>query len=270
MVEKFSVLKDRFKTMYNKGITYGEMARKLQVNTLTLRAWREKLDLPLRRSLCQRSWMDVPDVTGVSPRETLQSIAKAFGFTQHDIEFILVRFDKFRSRGLVKGRRYDHAILAAAFLYLQWEGARKVPVSAAKFVGGCKDPELSRSRLLQLSSVFKEANLYPKMHLQSDNLLEKTWRKIQDKYDLPEAVKVRAIALMATPQLKERALTPYAVVAACMYIASKEQGYWISQWDLAEFFGVTEVTIRNAIKLLTDIEPDSARVQSLQDSIEMS
>ena len=85
MTDKFSSLSKRFQTMYNEGKSYGEISKELGISVITILDWRKKLGLPSRRNRNPRSWMDVPAVKGLSPREMLQSIAKPLGLTQHDI-----------------------------------------------------------------------------------------------------------------------------------------------------------------------------------------
>jgi len=253
MVDKFSSLNRRFQAMYREGKSYDEISRELDVNVLTLHKWRVKLGLPPRRVRDPRSWMDIPIGSGMTPREILQSIGKHLGITDHDIEFILTRVDKLKTAGLIKGRRYEHVILAAAFMYLRWEGSGRRPVSATRFSDLCKDFGLSRGGLLMLCRLFTATNLYPKERLRPEAFLERTWKSFQEKYSLSDTVKSRILTLMKDPILTGR--TPSAVVAACAYIACIESGNRIVQDDLSEFFGVTEVSIRNVVNSLKKKQP---------------
>jgi len=253
MVEKFSLLGKRFKAMYLKGISYAEMANELHVDHMTLRKWRKKMDLPPRRDRTQRSWMDVPTGTGLSPRQILESIATKIGITKNDIGLILVRVDKLKSKGLVRGRSYEHVILAAAFLYLRWEGSGRRPLSAEQFASICKEFGLTKAALLMTSRLFMDAGLYPKKSLPAVALLDRLWRSFQDKYSVPDTVKTRILELVKEPKIKYR--TPNAILAGCTYIACLEAGIGITQDELSQFFGVTEVSIRNTINILRETRP---------------
>lgn len=259
MVDKFSVLSKKFQAMYNQGEPYEEITRELGINVLTIQKWREKLGLPPRRNRNPRSWMDVRTVKGHTPREILQSVAKPLGITEHDIEFILTRVDKLKTKGFIRGRRYEHIILAAAFMYLRWEGSGRRPVSTTKFVEVCMDFNLSRSALHQICRLFTNAGLFPKDHLRPETLLERTWRSLQQEHVLPETLKTRILALIqkvcAHSKLAGHAPNTSTIVAACVYVACVESGHSITQGELDRFFGVTEVSIRNGIKILKEIEP---------------
>lgn len=260
MVDKYHLLSDRFKAMYLKGASYEEMSKELDVYHMTLRDWRKRMGLPPRRDRTKRSWKDIPIGAGLTPKEILSSIAAEIGITKNDIEFILMRVDKLKSKGLIKGRSFEHVILAAAFLYLRWEGSGRRPVSATRFVDLSEDFGLSTSELFMTCRLFTSAGLYPRQHLRPESLLERSWKSLQDKYSLPETVKSRILALMKDPELVGK--TSSTVVAGCTYVASLESGNWILQDDLAEFFGITQVSLRNILNCLRKNNP-SARMRPL-------
>jgi len=208
MVDKFSFLSKKFQAMYNEGKSYDKIATELKISIPTIQLWRTKLGLPPRRTRARRSWMDVPTGKGVTPREIVQSIAKPLGITQHDIEFILTRVDKLKSKGHVRGRRYEHIILAAAFLYLRWEGSGRRPVTATKFIGICQDFNISRAALLRTCRLFTSAGLYPKKHLRPEVLLKRIWKSLQEEYGLPETIKKRILTLVKNPPSLDLLLFP--------------------------------------------------------------
>jgi transcription initiation factor TFIIIB Brf1 subunit/transcription initiation factor TFIIB len=250
MVDKYHLLSDRFKAMYLKGATYEEMSKELDVYHMTLRDWRKRMSLPPRRDRTKRSWMDVPTGTGLSPRQILASVASQIGITKNDIAFILTRVDKLKSKGLVRGRHYEHVILAAAFLYLRWEGSGRRPLSAEQFTGACEQFGLTKAALFTTSRPFLDAGLYPRKPLLTATLLDRIWKSLQDKYALPDTVKARILELTKEPKIKYR--TPSAILAGCSYIACIEAGNRITQEELAGFFGVTEVSLRNIINVLRE------------------
>jgi len=259
MVDKFSVLSKRFQAMYQQGKPYEEISKELGINVLTIQKWKARLGLPPRRNRNPRSWMDVPTVKGRTPREILQLVAKPLGITEHDIEFILVRVNKLKTKGFIRGRRYEHIILAAAFMYLRWGGSGRRPVSTTKFVEVCRDFNLSRSAIHQISRLFMNAGLFPKEHLRPEMLLERTWKSLQLEHILPDTLKTRILVLIqkmcAHSKLVGRSPNASTIVAACVYVACVESGHSITQGELDRFFGVTEVSIRNGIKILKEIEP---------------
>jgi len=259
--EKFSSLSKTFQKMYNKGKTYDEITKELDISTPTATSWRKKLNLPLRRTKATRSWMDIPTSKDMTPRQILQPIRKQLRITQNDVEYILMRVDKLKSKGLLKGRRYEHAVLASAFLYLRWEGSGRRPVSETRFLEICNkqmplgilDRPMSRRVLHKTCELFAQANLFPKKRLKPKELINRTWLSLQQRFDLPESIKIVALAFAESPELQ--GCSAGGIAAASIYIACIENRCWIAQRDLEAFFGVTEVTIRNIVKRL---RPDLA------------
>ncbi len=249
MTDKFTRLKRRFRKMYNEGLTYREICEKLEISVLTAHAWRQKLNLP-KRLHGPSSWMDERRIGGKSAREILERIAEAVGLSPRDIEFILMRFEKLKSQGSVRGRRQLQCILTAAYLYLRWEGSKKQPMSPKNFVTACEDNgyKIGRRMLLMESRLFTTAGLYPATHLKPQELLERVWSSLKTKFVLSDEVKGAAIELMSQHSLMGR--TPEVVVAASLYVAAQKYGTKITQCALADKFGVTEVSIRNCIKLM--------------------
>ena len=240
----------KFKAMFLKGITYADMAKELDLDQITLHYWRIKMELPPRRVRTQRSWMDVPIGTGLSSRQILESVASQIGITKNDIEFILIPVEKLKSKGLIKGRRFEHVVLAAAFLYLRSERSGRRPLSAERFAGICKEYCLTRSVLFTTIRPFMAAGLFPRILIRPQTLLERLWKSLQDKFGLPDAMKDRILELVAEPKIKYK--TPSAVLAACTYVACVEASMWITQVEIADFFGVTEVTLRNLTTILRE------------------
>jgi transcription initiation factor TFIIIB Brf1 subunit/transcription initiation factor TFIIB len=250
MTNKFTRLKERFAQMYNDGSTYREISKELGINVLTALGWRKKLNLPPRRQRGPLSWMDEKKIQGKSPREILERIAAPLGLSTKDIQFILVRFEKLKSKGVVRGRRQIHLILTAAYLYLRWERSGRQPLSPKSFVAACKDKglQVDRRTLLMYSRLFKDAGLYPWSHLKPNELLERMWNTLKAEYGLPENVKVIALGLMSRFNFTGR--SPEVVVAACLYVGARKCSMRITQKDLAERFGITEVSVRNVKNLL--------------------
>src|SRR5437899_3324032 len=105
------------------------------------------LDLERRRNI---SWMDEKTIKGMSSREFLESFAGSLDLVHTDIEFVLTRFGKLRDIGVVRGRQQTQLILAAAYLYLRWEGSGRQPRSPKSFIAACKKcgVKITRSALL--------------------------------------------------------------------------------------------------------------------------
>jgi len=251
MLAKLPLLREKFRELYNQGATYDEIAEKLGISFLTAMDWRKKLGLPSRRS-GPVSWMDERRIDGRSPREILKSVSKPLGLTDHDIEFILTRFDKLRSKGIAHGRRLDKLILTAAYMYLRWEGSGKRPVSPGNFVHACWENSfrIVGRELLMLCRLFTDAQLYPAGHLRPQQLLERWWFSLKSEYNLPDEVKAEALRIMEVPRLC-LGRKPEVAVAGSLYVACERCGTWIGQQDLADIFGISSVAVRLMIKAIS-------------------
>jgi len=247
MTEKFTRFKGKFTEMYHDGLTYAEICAELRINVLTALDWRKKLGLPPRRRTGPLSWMDEKRIDGKSPREILGKVAKPLGLSPKDIEFILVRFEKLKSKELHRGRSQIRLILALTYSYLRWESSGRKPISPKNFVLICEtnDLRINRQTLLRYERLLKQEGLYPATHLKPHELLERMWSSVKDEFSLPERVKATALELMS--QFKFTGRSPEVVAATCLYVAAPRCGaFSLTQRDLADTFGVTEVSIRNA------------------------
>jgi transcription initiation factor TFIIIB Brf1 subunit/transcription initiation factor TFIIB len=258
MTNKFTAMKERFAEMYQKGRTYREICTELDISVLTAHEWRKKLRLAPRieRRPSPVSWMDERNIQGRSPRQILETVAKPLGLSARDIEFILIRFEKLRSKGLHRGKLQIHLILTAAYLYVRWEASHRQPISPKNFLRICSDSKfrLNRRTLLMHCRLFQEAGLYPATHLKPQELLERMWNSLKSEFHLSEQVKSDAMQFMS--ELKFTGRSPEVVVAACLYAAAlrcrirdRTLGV-VTQKQLADTLGITEVSVRNAWNLI--------------------
>jgi transcription initiation factor TFIIIB Brf1 subunit/transcription initiation factor TFIIB len=272
MTDKLTGMKRRFIEMYENGTTYREICAELGISILTAHGWRKRLGLPPRRErrAGPLSWMDVRHLQGQSPREILEKVAGPLKLSRKDIEFILVRVEKLKSKGLHRGRSLIHLILAAAYLYVRWEGSGKQPVSPKNFERICHNSgfKLGRRNLLMLSRLFTEAALYPATCLKPQQLLDRMWISLREELHLPEEVKSKADKLIV--QFKFVGRSPEVAVAGCLYAAVVAQGIRsVTQKLLAEMLGVTEVSVRNAWHLISPSLAAEDRATSHEDGSKM-
>ena len=264
MTNKFSALKDRFSRMYQGDQTLREICAELGINLLTAYEWRKRLHLAPRRErrASPASWMDERNIQSRSPREILSSVAEPLGLSPRDIEFILVRFEKLKSKGLHRGRAQIQLILTGAYLYVRWEASHRKPISPKNFLRICTKSKfrLDRRTLLMHCRLFQEAGLYPTAHLKPQELLERMWNSLKQEFDLTDQVKFDALQLIS--ELKLIARTPEVAVAGCLYAAAlrcRHLGHSVgvvTQKELADSLGITEVSVRNVWNLISSSIPD--------------
>jgi transcription initiation factor TFIIIB Brf1 subunit/transcription initiation factor TFIIB len=78
------------------------------------------------------------------------------------------------------------------------------------------------------------------------------WPSLKRECELAEEVKTAALELMSQPELMGR--SPEVIVAACLYKAAQKGPAYLTQRELADKFGVTEVSIRNVKNLINHIQ----------------
>ena len=103
---------------------------------------------------------------------------------------------------------------------------------------------------MMLCRLYKQAGLFPSTPLKPQPLLEKKWPLIRDKYSLPERIRLKALELMAPSDSAGR--MPEVVAAGCVYVAATLHGLsqYVTQKQIAEEFGVTDVSVRNMAKAI--------------------
>jgi len=250
-MNKFTKLGGKFAEMYNDGLTYDEICSKLDICLWTALRWRNELGLPSRRRTNGSvSWMDEKKIQGNSPREILEKIAGPLGLSPKDIELILVRFGKLKSRGTSRGRSQIELILTAAYLYVRWDESGKQPVSPYDFLAICWESgfDISRRNLHMHCRLFRDANLFPRSRLNPQQLLVRKWNSIKTKLGISDETKTTALELIS--KTNWRATTAEAASAASLYKATQLTSQWVTQAQLAQEFGITEATLRNAVKLI--------------------
>jgi len=96
--------------------------------------------------------------------------------------------------------------------------------------------------------LYQDVNLFPREHLKPQLLLERKWNSIKTKHGFPEEVKLTALKLLS--QAKWGGTTAEAALAGSLYVAAHVTFEGVTQGELAEEFGVTEVTVRNAVNII--------------------
>ena len=266
MVEKFGESKDAFAELFRDGATYEQISRELGISEATANEWRKRLHFAPRGINVQSSWMDQRKIGGISAREVLKNIAEPLGLFPKEIELILLRFDKLRDKKLTAGRRRIEVILAGAYLYLRWKGSNRVPISAYDFVRLCNNNgfQLSRKRLLTIARLYMSANLFPSDFLTARETLEKKWISLQEEFKLNDSTKRLALALASHSSCVGK--SPESAASACFYLACKASGLFVTEKHVAKEFGVTEVTVRNSLRAIS--EALSAEIRSILKSSE--
>jgi transcription initiation factor TFIIB len=170
----------------------------------------------------------------------LERVKDKLGLSATIIEKTAYIYRKAQERGLVRGRTI-RSVMAAAIYITCREMAMSRTLNDVTFLNNIKRKELARTiRLLILELDIKIPILDP----------IKCVVRVANKVNLSEKTKRQAMDIMhnVTKSGISAGKDPMGLAGSVLYLSSKNSGENITQMDIAEAAGVTEVTIRNRFK----------------------
>ena len=170
----------------------------------------------------------------------LERVKDKLGLSATIIEKTAYTYRKAQERGLVRGRTI-RSVMAAAIYITCREMAMSRTLNDVAFLNNIKRKELARTiRLLILELDIKIPILDP----------IKCVVRVANKVNLSEKTKRQAMDIMhnVTKSGISAGKDPMGLAGSVLYLSSKNSGENITQMDIAEAAGVTEVTIRNRFK----------------------
>jgi len=170
----------------------------------------------------------------------LERVKDKLGLSATIIEKTAYIYRKAQERGLVRGRTI-RSVMAAAIYITCREMAMSRTLNDVAFLNNIKRKELARTiRLLILELDIKIPILDP----------IKCVVRVANKVNLSEKTKRQAMNIMhnVTKSGISAGKDPMGLAGSVLYLSSKNSGENITQMDIAEAAGVTEVTIRNRFK----------------------
>lgn len=170
----------------------------------------------------------------------LERIRDKLGLSEAAIEKTAYIYRKAQERGLVRGRTIPSVLSAAAYIACREMGISRT-LSDISDLTNIKRKELARTtRLLILELDLKVPMVDP----------IKCIVKVANKTRLSERTKREAMNIMqnVTRHGISAGKDPMGLAGSVLYLSSKNVGESITQMDIAEAAGVTEVTIRNRFK----------------------
>jgi transcription initiation factor TFIIB len=170
----------------------------------------------------------------------LERVKDKLGLSATIIEKTAYIYRKAQERGLVRGRTI-RSVMAAAIYITCREMAMSRTLNDVAFLNNIKRKELARTiRLLILELDIKIPILDP----------IKCVVRVANKVNLSEKTKRQAMTIMhnVTKSGISAGKDPMGLAGSVLYLSSKNSGENITQMDIAEAAGVTEVTIRNRFK----------------------
>ena len=196
------------------------------------------------------SWISVQKSSEKSLRRAFQkldNLKDKLGLSDSIVEKSAYIFRKVQERQLVRGRTIDGMLSAAVYTACREMGAA-ITLKDIACASNLTQKDLSRNyRVLVFELDIKTPIVDPM----------KCISKLSNKLGISEKAKKRAIHIMSEVVKREMSSgkIPMGLAASVLYLSCQISGEIISQANVAQAAGTTEVTIRNRFKDLMRLNP---------------
>ncbi|MFL6381693.1 MAG: transcription initiation factor IIB family protein [Nitrososphaeraceae archaeon] len=170
----------------------------------------------------------------------LDILKDRLGLSDSIVEKVAYIYRKAQERQLVRGRTISGVLAAAIYIACREMGISRTLKDIATY-SNVKFKEVAKSyRLLCLELDLKIPIVDPMKYI----------AKVANKANLSEKTKRQAVDIMDNVTKREMSVgkNPMGLAASVLYISSMKTGENITQSDLSNAAGVTEVTLRNRYK----------------------
>lgn len=204
----------------------------------------QQIDATMRNRVDRwRTW-DIRSQTNDSTKRNLQAafihlymLKGALGLPDSVIEKIAYLYRKIQEKGLVKGRTIKGAVAVASYIACREMGIPRTLKEIAD-ISNLKEREIAR--------VYRKVLFELDLKIPQDDPIKKLV-KIANKCKISEKAKRYAMKLMV--EIIKKGLSagknPMGLAGAVLYVSCKKYDEDVTQREIAEAAGVTEVTIRH-------------------------
>ncbi|HYO06813.1 MAG TPA: TFIIB-type zinc ribbon-containing protein [Phototrophicaceae bacterium] len=198
-----------------------------------------------------RTW-DTRSQTHDSTKRNLQAafmqlytMKDVLGLPDSAIEKIAYLYRKIQEKGLVKGRTIKGGIAVASYIACREMGIPRTLKEIAN-ITNLKEREITR--------VYRKVIVELDLKIPQDDPIKKII-KIANKCGISEKAKRHAMKMMAEIIKREISAgkNPMGLAGAVLYVSCKNYGEDITQREISEAAGVTEVTIRHDLDSITNM-----------------
>ena len=211
-----------------------------------------QIDLAMKSRIGRwRTW-DARSQTNDSSKRNLQSafiqlytLKDLLGLPESAIEKIAYLYRKIQERKLIKGRTIKGALAVASYIACRELGIPRTLKEIAK-ISNLKEKEIAR--------IYRKAMFELDLKIPQVDALKEII-KIGNICGISERSKRRAIKMMMTVMKTEVSAgkNPMGLAGAVLYLACKEYDEEITQNKIAEIAGVTEVTLRHDLEIISEL-----------------
>ena len=211
-----------------------------------------QIDLAMKSRIGRwRTW-DARSQTNDSSKRNLQSafiqlytLKDLLGLPESAIEKIAYLYRKIQERKLIKGRTIKGALAVASYIACRELGIPRTLKEIAR-ISNLKEKEIAR--------IYRKVMFELDLKIPQVDALKEII-KIGNICGISERSKRRAIKMMMTVMKTEVSAgkNPMGLAGAVLYLACKEYDEEITQNKIAEIAGVTEVTLRHDLDIISEL-----------------
>jgi hypothetical protein len=185
--------------------------------------------------------------------KVIAKFQKPLRLHEGDAKTILCRFaylkQKLGATG-TKGMPDVKLLLTSIYCYTRTPAYGRKIMGPYKFVSLCNKFEYSLTHrdLWRYQKLYFQNESYEPI-TNSTDYFEAAWYDISIELELPETAKGLVLSFLKEVQgLKGPRRAPRTVVGTAIYLVGKKIGRNFLQTELAEYFGISEVSLRNAVR----------------------
>ena len=211
-----------------------------------------QIDLAMKSRVGRwRTW-DARSQTNDSSKRNLQSafiqlytLKDLLGLPESAIEKIAYLYRKIQERKLIKGRTIKGALAVASYIACRELGIPRTLKEIAR-ISNLKEKEIAR--------IYRKVMFELDLKIPQVDALKEII-KIGNICGISERSKRRAIKMMMTVMKTEVSAgkNPMGLAGAVLYLSCKEYDEEITQNKIAEIAGVTEVTLRHDLDIISEL-----------------
>ncbi len=197
-------------------------------------------------------WWDEKLSDGKSPKQIVRLITKDFGLKEQDVPQILTRYLTLKEKKFFKkGARTIDGIIVTTYLFCSHYMLGTDPINPQKFSRICKKNKFKISYRVLMKHVreAKKAKLFGPGP-SSEKIISRFIRSLAYLFKLDQQVQdeIKSVVAKHGTARSVGGTSPFVVVAGFSYLCARRHLLNVTQKQLCDFFGTTEVSLRNFVR----------------------
>lgn len=200
-------------------------------------------------------WWDDPVYGAEGPRRIVQNLSVPLNLSQGDIQQVLALYHHVivTEKQLTRGRPRYLLLMAVIFSYTRSKAFGRSPITAREFIEACWQAgyRISETDLFYYTNLLKKC-APTRGPLKVEEMLERHRHALRKRFALEDSTIDLAKNIISKSQQKVKQRNPGGLAAAALYLASQQRDQMLTQSEIAEYFRISEVTLRNIKKIIGD------------------